>query len=191
MPIGRVKFFKPEGFWGMITSNDGRDLFFHGSEVQDRVELHRDQWVDFLEGVSHTNKPCAIGVVPIDCPPEFQRRGIVDRFDADRKFGFITYENGEIFFHISDVLLGAGGAEYFPVKGCTVDFYVGQKSSKAQAVNVAIVEWPPEYGKAIEEYFISVEPEPQPVIAAQEDSVLAPRTKNVPLIEIIRQRMKK
>src|SRR6266403_2878086 len=98
MPIGRVKFFKnkDEGFWGIIICNDGRDLFFHGSEVQDGAEPVRDQWVDFGEDVRN-GKPQAISVVPIECPPEFQCRGIVTRFGPVQKFGFIKYEKGEIF----------------------------------------------------------------------------------------------
>ncbi len=193
MPTGRVMFFKPEEFWGMIATNDGRGLFFHGSEFQKGVEPVRNQWVDFLESTSKKGEPCAEAVIPIDCPPEFQCRGIVTRFDSDRKFGFIKYGKGEIFFHISDVVL-INGIEYFPVKGCTVDFYVGQKTNKDQAVNVAIVEWPPEYKQTVEEYFLSTEPEsePQPALVpvVEPQSVLAPQTKNVPLIEIIR-RMKK
>jgi cold shock CspA family protein len=194
MPIGRVKFFRAAdaGFWGITTCNDGRDLFFHGSELQEGTDIARDQWVDFLEDVSH-DRPCAISVTPIDCPPEFECQGIVDRFNEDKKFGFIKYAGGEMFFHISDVLL-IDGIEYFPAKGCTVDFYIGQKTNKTQAVNVAITSWPPEPEQTVEEYFLSVEPkpelEPEPVASIEESSVLSPQTRKLSLIEIIRRRKK-
>jgi len=176
----------------MITTNDGRGLFFHGAEFHNGVEPVRNQWVDFLESTSKKGEPCASALIPIDCPPEFQCRGIVTRFDPVRKFGFIKYEKGEIFFHISDVQL-INGIEYFPVKGCTVNFYVGQKSNKDQAVNVVIVEWPPEYGQTVEGYVLSVEPElePQPelVLAVERQSeLLKPENRTKTLLELIQKR---
>jgi len=180
MAIGRVKFFRQEEFWGMIICNDGRDLFFHGSDFEKGVEPARNQWVDFLESTNR-GKPRAVGVVPIDCPPEFQRRGIVSRVYPDQKFGFIEYENSEIFFHISDVLWGADGVEYCPVKGCTVDFHIGQKSNKDLAVNVAIIEWPPEYRGIFES-----QPELAPVVELSE--LLKPANKKKTLLELIQER---
>jgi cold shock CspA family protein len=176
----------------MIATNDGRGLFFHGSEFQKGVEPVRNQWVDFLESTSKKGEPCASAVIPIDCPPEFQCRGVVSRFYDDRKFGFIEYEKGEIFFHVSDVLL-IEGVEYFPVKGCTVEFYVGQKTSKPLAVNVKIAGWPPEYKQTIEEYFLSVEPEsepqpePEPVIESL-SVLLKPENRKKSLLELIQER---
>ncbi|HEU0046331.1 MAG TPA: cold shock domain-containing protein [Nitrososphaera sp.] len=195
MSVGRVKFFQPEKFWGVITTSDLRDLFFHGSECQ-QGEPVRNQWVTFIESTKY-GKPRAISVVPIDCPLEFQCRGIVARFDSDRNFGFIKHEKGEIFFHINDVLLAVDGVEYFPVKGCVVDFYVGQKSNKDQAVNVAIVEWPPEYKQTIEEYFSSAEPEPEsepqpelePGVEPQSE-LLKPENRTKTILELIRQHKK-
>jgi len=192
MPIGQVKFFQPEKFWGVITTNDLRDIFFHGSECQ-QGEPVRNQWVNFLESTKN-GKPRAISVVPIDCPREFQCRGIVDRFDADRNFGFIKYENGEIFFHISDVLL-IDGVEYHPVKGCRVTFHIGQKSNKDQAVNVAIVEWPPEYKQTTEEYFLSVkpesEPQPEPArVVEPQSELLKPENRMKTILELIREHKK-
>ncbi len=196
MPIGCVAFFRPEEFWGIIRVNGGRDLFFHGSEFQKGVEPVRNQWVDFLESTSKKGEPCAVAVIPIDCPPEFQCRGIVARFYDDRRFGFISHDNRELFFHISDVLL-IDGIEYHPVKGCRVTFHIGQKSNKDQAVNVAIVEWPPEYKQTIEEYFSSAEPEPEsepqpelePGVEPQSE-LLKPENRTKTILELIRQHKK-
>jgi cold shock CspA family protein len=197
MPIGRVKFFN-EAFWGMIVCEDGRDIFFLGREVLDGEELKRNQWVSFFES-AHKGEPCAVNVIPIDCPPEYLCHGVVSWFDADKKFGFILYDdkNGarcRTFFHASDVLLTEDGLEQLPAKGCMVRFHIGQKSSRDQAVNVEVTNWP-EPEQTIEEMFLAAEelpvnfPEAKPTVEPQ--SVLGPETKNIPLIEIIRQRMKK
>jgi cold shock CspA family protein len=189
MPVGRVKFFKKDdGFWGIITCSDFRDLFFHGSKLQEGPQIGKNQWVDFLVSTKN-DKPCAVNIVPIECPPEYLFRGRVGRFYPDRGFGFIRYEAGEIFFHLSDVLL-IDGVEYAPVKDCVVEFYIGQKTNRNEAVNIAIREWP-EPEQSIEDYFeqapeLQVDiPEPQPVA---EPSVLSPETKNKSLLEIIRER---
>ena len=192
--IGQVRFFIPEKFWGILTSTDGRDIFCHGSEFQNGVEPPvRDQWVEFLEGTRH-GKAQATSIVLIECPPEFQCRGIVTRFDPDKKFGFIKYEKREIFFHVSDVLL-IEGVEYFPVKGCTVEFYVGQKTNKPLAVNVKIVGWPPEYKQTIEEYVLSaepdhLEPQPEPARVEPQSKLLKPESRKKTLLELIQQRKK-
>jgi len=89
------------------------------------------------------------------------------------------------------------GVEYFPVKGCRVTFHIGQKSNKDQAVNVAIVEWPPEYKQTIEEYFSSAEPEPEsepqpelePGVEPQSE-LLKPENRTKTVLELIRQHKK-
>jgi len=131
-----------------------------------------------------------VNIVPIECPPEFLFLGRVSRFFTDRKFGFIQYEAGEIFFHISDVLL-IDGVEYEPVENCIVEFHVGHKANKEEAVNVAILEWP-KHEQTFEDYFerareLPVDiPAPQPVV--EPTSVWSPETKNKSLLEIIRER---
>jgi cold shock CspA family protein len=147
----------------------------------DGDELKRNQWVSFCES-AHNGKPRAVQIVPIDCPPEYQCHGVISRFYEDRKFGFIKYEKGEIFFHINDVLFD--GAEYSPVKGCTADFHIGQKSNKDLAVNVAIVEWPPEY-KGI--FSSEPQPEPAPVVEPQSE-LLKPESRKKTLLQLMQER---
>lgn len=59
--------------------------------------------------------------------------GTVARFFADRRYGFILYDDGEMFFHEMD----AGSFAASPKRGDKVSFEIGQYRGRAKAFNVS------------------------------------------------------
>jgi len=97
--------------------------------------------------------------------------------------------NKQIWFSFEELQPLEDGLIYEPVPGCLVEFQIAIRRSNRTAANVSIVEWPV-HQQTIEEYFADAEDlpldVPEPVVVPQ--SVLAPETKNVPIIELIRRR---
>lgn len=60
MSTGTVKFFNTSKGFGFITQDNGRDIFFHISEVQGPEPQDGDK-VEFEIGESKKG-PCAVGV---------------------------------------------------------------------------------------------------------------------------------
>lgn len=60
MNIGTVKFFNTTKGFGFITQEDGKDLFFHVSEIQGPEPQDGDR-VEFEVGESKKG-PCAVNV---------------------------------------------------------------------------------------------------------------------------------
>ena len=58
--------------------------------------------------------------------------GTVVRFFADRRYGFILYDDGEMFFHELDTF----GFTSSPQRGDKVSFEIGQYKGRAKAFNV-------------------------------------------------------
>jgi len=58
--------------------------------------------------------------------------GTVVRFFADRRFGFILYDEGEIFFHELDMLDSA----FAPQRGDKVSFQIGKYKGRTKAINI-------------------------------------------------------
>ena len=110
----------------------------------------------------------------------------------NKGFGFIRYGRAQsVFFHVKD-FLQVDGVSPVPCVGCTVSFFLGRKSNQQIAAQIWIEAWPE--GLTIEEQFAAAEELPidvaEPIVAPQ--SVLAPATKNLSLIEIVnRQRRKR
>ncbi len=60
MSTGTVKFYNASKGFGFITPEDGKDLFFHVSEIQGQ-EPHDGDKVEFEIGESKKG-PCAVSV---------------------------------------------------------------------------------------------------------------------------------
>jgi len=205
--IGKIKFYLVDKAYGFIVGEDGTDLFFHRNDlsgITTAFNIHKDMPVVF----DVREKDGKTFAVHVRRSNEFAEEAyFINRFQgrvtswrgAGRGMcGFIGYldvgKKKSIFFHISDVNAAQDGVQYEPREGCLVDFERGIRQDKEIAKDVVVIEWP-EVEQTVEEYFLSVEPEsesqPALVPVVEPQSVLAPQTKNVPLIEIIRQRMKK
>lgn len=61
MQSGKVKFFNSEKGFGFITCDDGKDLFFHFSEIQGGGEPKDGDAVEFEVGEGRKG-PCAVKV---------------------------------------------------------------------------------------------------------------------------------
>jgi cold shock CspA family protein len=101
-----------------------------------------------------------------------------------RGFGFIRHGHESVFFHVEDILK-VDGQSVVPCIGCVVSFFLGQKKNQQIAAQIWIEQWPQEL--TIEEQFAAAEDlpldVPQPVVVPQ--SVLAPATRHLSLIEIM------
>jgi cold shock CspA family protein len=58
--------------------------------------------------------------------------GTVVRFFADRRFGFILYDEGEIFFHELDML----DSTFAPQRGDKISFEIGMYKGRAKAIKI-------------------------------------------------------
>jgi cold shock CspA family protein len=186
---GQVKFFIAENAWGLIRDPESnREYHVHISDVVGRISLERNSWVRFDLASRKGKGTSAINVTLIDCPARYLLRGTVIRYVENQGFGFIRYGRAQsVFFHIND-FLQVDGVSPVPCVGCTVSFFLGRKTNQPIAAPVWIEQWPEEL--TIEEQFAAAEElpidVPEPIVSPQ--SVLAPETKNLSLIEIIRQR---
>lgn len=61
MATGSVKFFNADKGFGFIKKEDGSDIFFHVSEVQESRELQENDQVQFEEGEGRKG-PCATNI---------------------------------------------------------------------------------------------------------------------------------
>jgi cold shock CspA family protein len=194
---GQIKFFDFKKHFGIIVAEVSEEQhFFSGRDLAEPVK-HND-WVSFDSEpnsmmLGSKNDWIAKNVYKIECPPEFLLYGHIHSFFPDKHFGFINYEtNGRseaIFFHCSD-LLRLDGVEPVPCVGCRVSFCLGQKTDRPVAAQVWIEQWPANGMQNVEKYFeeapeLPVELPVEPLMSPA--SVLAPATKNLSLIEIVRR----
>lgn len=61
-------------------------------------------------------------------------KGIVANFITRKRFGFIHYTDGEIFFHELDVVDGS-----IPQRGDHVEFELGMYNNRQKAVDVKLI----------------------------------------------------
>ena len=190
---GQITFFDSKKQFGIIVAEvSGEQHFFSGHDLAEPIK--RNDWVVFdsepNQILDSTSDWQAKNVCRIECPPEFLLYGLIHSFFPEKHFGFINYEtNGRtesIFFHCSD-LLRIDGVEPVPFIGCQVSFFLGHKTDRPIACQVWIERRPD-----FEEYFADAEDLPLnvPEPVAEPQSVLAPETKNLSLLEIIQQRRK-
>jgi cold shock CspA family protein len=190
---GQVKFWISGTAWGLVRDPEtNREFHVHLNDIVDRVPLERNSWVSFdLASRKGRNQTSATNVVPIDCPPQYLHRGTVISFVEDKGFGFIKYKRSihshSVFFHIKDFML-AEGEPVVPVVGAEVSFYLGRKVNEQIAAGIWVEEWPAE--PTFEEQFAAADElpvdVPESIVAPQ--SVLAPATKHLSLIEIMNRR---
>ena len=190
---GQVAFYNStKNFAIVVAEITGEDHLVPGCELSECVDY--GDWVSFdsepnSEFSSKFNWT-AKNVRKIDCPEEYLLYGYVVAFFPEKGFGFIKQEHGDIFFHSSDLLI-VDGVRPAPCAGCRVSFCLAKRFNKTLAVQVWIEEWPADPMQDFEKYFeeaseLPVEaPEP---VAVSQSSVLAPKTRNLSLLEIIRQR---
>jgi len=121
---------------------------------------------------------------------------------GESSFGFLVRPSGDQLFFKERNIITEGRDNLRSWDGVNEPIWVTHKigvkfkdgKRQFRAIDVQILQ-PAE--QPLDEIFLNAEelplevPDPQPVIKAQAFSVLAPQTKNIPLIEIIRQRMKK
>ena len=60
MEAGKIKFFNSSKGYGFITKSDGKDIFFHVSEVQGQEPQEGDN-VEFEVGEGNKG-PCAVKI---------------------------------------------------------------------------------------------------------------------------------
>ncbi len=121
---------------------------------------------------------------------------------GESSFGFLVRPSGDQLFFKERNIITEGRENLRSWDGINEAIWVTHKigvkfrngERKFCAIDVQILQL---VEQPLDEIFLNAEelpldvPGPQPVIKAQAFSVLAPQTKNVPLIEIIRRRMKK
>ncbi|MBI2371023.1 MAG: cold shock domain-containing protein [Deltaproteobacteria bacterium] len=110
MGRGKVKWFSEKRHFGFITADDGQEIFFHESEVNepDRPLKEGDE-VNFR--VDQKEKgPQARGIVRLKSAPPTQAprgnlgRGKIRRLIVNKGYGFITADDGkDLFFHHSSL----------------------------------------------------------------------------------------
>ena len=64
METGKVKFYNKEKKYGFITSDDGKDYFFHASGVSNEIYLKDGDNVEF-KVVEGERGPKAVDVSPV------------------------------------------------------------------------------------------------------------------------------
>ena len=70
-----------------------------------------------------------LGDAPVEAPRDERLAGVVDRFFAEKGFGFLRYGSGEsIFFHVTQCEDGTDGIE----TGTRVTFVVGHNAKKGK-----------------------------------------------------------
>jgi len=186
---GRVKFFRKENCWGVITDPEtNQEYHVHINDVVERRYLERNQWVSF-DLSDRDSRRSAINVVPIDCPPDYLLKGTVTKYFPDLGYGFVEYKHDgrtqSIFFHCND-LLRIDGVEQVPCVGCEVSFCLGQKFDRKIAAQIWIERRPD-----FEEQFAAAEELPLDVrepVSTPQLSVLSAGNRKKTLLEIVRQR---
>jgi cold shock CspA family protein len=193
---GQVLSFDATKQFGIIISVNGERQFFSGHDLSEPVG--QNDWVEFSSKPNIMSARSRIDWVAEDVRRiEFSTNdlihGTVVRWNPDRLFGFIDYEvDGQLqsaLFHVRD-LLKADGIEPVPVVGCTVSFFIIQRTKGPLGVQVWIEEWP-ESEPSFEEQFAAAEELPTDIpapVVSQPSSVLSARTKGLTLIEIMRIR---
>ena len=93
---GRVKFFRAENCWGVITDPETNQKYHvHINDVIERAYLERNQWVSF-DLSDRNGRRSAINVVPIDCPPDRSdtkatRSHFIERTTSELTILFVIY----------------------------------------------------------------------------------------------------
>ena len=200
---GQVQFFNVQRNFGILVAENGHKHYFSGRDWLSDEGIHRNEWCEFRSEVNANpggTDFVAFDVQPIEVPSEHLLCGYVQTYFPEKKFGFIHYGKDSIFFHISDVLL-IDGREYEPVPGCRVSFCLGQKTGRPIAAQIKILSWPEDANSPVpmfevERYFESA-PElpidlPEPFTTpAPPESVLAPKNRCIPMIELIRRKQER
>jgi CspA family cold shock protein len=72
MPTGKVKFYDEEKGFGFITTDDGKQVYLHGSALPEGVSVRPGMKLEF--GVAEDRRgPTALSVRVLDAPPRLAR----------------------------------------------------------------------------------------------------------------------
>lgn len=131
---GIVFKYLPDLFYGFLSLDGGETVFFY---------------IDAFDsgGYQEFPPPIAGERVRVEVYPETDKKhrrakkvirigeptlhkGIIRKFNPKKGFGFIRWEEGECFFHRSDVV------DFAPTIGTEVSFFVGKKRGKPRACHV-------------------------------------------------------
>jgi len=114
-----IQMYTPKGLYGFLSNPDGEDIYFHLS-VFDPGPYHGTAPIppivgESVEIVMEGGKllQCNRIVTPS------VKTGVVDWFDPNKGYGFISFEGQQVFLHRSEVLEGR-----LPLQGRRVSFYM-------------------------------------------------------------------
>ena len=125
--------FSTSGHYGFCQSrtDSGEEVFFHAQDfhrlepggplpiIGEPVELGE---VSSGDG----RRPRTSRVLRVKKPQLAE--GVIHSFDSNKGWGFVNWDEGQAFFHMSD-----RAEEWMPIIGTSITFYVGYKSGRPRA----------------------------------------------------------
>lgn len=125
--------FSSEGLYGFCKDpeSEGDEVFFHAQDFH-RMEPGGPlpiigEPVEIENVTNGDGRRPRAGRVLRAQPPKLVT-GVIHSFDSDKGWGFVNWDGGQAFFHMSD-----RAEEWMPVIGSAITFFVGYKSGRPRA----------------------------------------------------------